>query len=231
MGALPGPLIDVLGINPEQVLLLPQNFKLRVYDLVDLTSGGMRLPGFCVPLRALIVYAYARIGPSCGSILRPLRSQTICHVELIYLMIPGKYVIDKALNKVSITLTEMLEVAQMSLSFALCPISPPRKVHEVVLVPLVYILIILVLMVQPRVHLESWRESRVLIILGKCTVMLFISDSGCSDRRVSKTWEGPLRRSVYKEISLKFANCCDSSGHYRIRLLSCTTQDCSTCQG
>ena len=109
----------------------------------------MRLPGLSVPLRALVVYADARIGASCGSVLRPLRGQAICHVELIYLMIPGKYVIDEAFNKVSITLAEVLKVAQVSLSFALCPISPPREVHEVVLVSLVDILIILVLMVQP----------------------------------------------------------------------------------
>lgn len=109
----------------------------------------MRLPGLSVPLRALIVYADARIGASCGSVLRPLRGQAICHVELIYLMIPGKYVINEALNKVSITLTEVLEVAQVSLSFALCPISSAREVRKVVLVSLVNILIILLLMVQP----------------------------------------------------------------------------------
>ena len=117
--------------------------------MVDLTRSGMRLPGLCVPLRALIVYADARIGATCTSILRPLRGQAICHVELIYLVIPSKYVIDEALNKVSITLTEVLEVTQVSLSFALCPISPPREVHEVFLVSLIDILIILVLMVQP----------------------------------------------------------------------------------
>ena len=60
----------------------------------------------------------------------------------------------------------MLEVAQVSLSFTVCAISPPREVHEVVfIVSFVYILIILMLVVQPRVHLESGRESRVLIIL------------------------------------------------------------------
>ena len=59
----------------------------------------------------------------------------------------------------------MLEVAQMSLSFALCPISPPLEVYKVIIVSLVDIKIIIVLVIQPRVHLESWRESRVLIIL------------------------------------------------------------------
>jgi hypothetical protein len=37
VGTFPGPLVDVLGVNPKQILLLPQHFKLRVYDLVDLT--------------------------------------------------------------------------------------------------------------------------------------------------------------------------------------------------
>jgi hypothetical protein len=64
-------------------------------------------------------------------------------------MIPGKYVINEAFNKVSITLAEVLKVAQVSLSFALCPISPPREVRKAVLVSLINILIILVLMVQP----------------------------------------------------------------------------------
>ena len=110
----------------------------------------MRLPGLSVPLRALVVYADARIGASCGSVLRPLRGQAICHVELIYLMIPGKYVINEAFNKVSITLAEVLKVAQVSLSFTLCAISPPREVHEVVfIVSFIYILIILMLVVQP----------------------------------------------------------------------------------
>jgi hypothetical protein len=87
-------------------------------------------------------------------------------VKLIYLMISSKYVIDEAFNKVSVALAQVLEVAQVSLSFAVCAISPPREVHEVVfIVSFVYILIILMLVVQPRVHLESGRESRVLIIL------------------------------------------------------------------
>lgn len=72
VGPLPRPLIDVLRVNPEQDLLLPQHFKLGVYDLVDLTRCGMRIPSLCVPLSALIVYADARIGPCCGSVLRPL---------------------------------------------------------------------------------------------------------------------------------------------------------------
>jgi hypothetical protein len=81
-------------------------------------------------------------------------------------MVSGKYVIDEALDKVSVALAQVLEVAQVSLSFTLCAISPPREVHEVVfIVSFVYILIILMLVVQPRVHLESGRESRVLIIL------------------------------------------------------------------
>lgn len=121
----------------------------------------MGISTFSVPLSTIIVNAIAGIGPSCNSILRSLRCQAICHMKLIYLMIPCKYVIDEALDKVSVALAEMLEVTQVSLSFTVCAISPPWKVHEVLvfIFSLVYVLIILMLVIQPRVHLESWRES------------------------------------------------------------------------
>lgn len=121
----------------------------------------MGISTFSVPLSTIIVNAIAGIGPSCNSILRSLRGQAICHVKLIDLMIPCKYVIDEALDKVSVALAEMLEVTQVSLSFTVCAISPPWEVHEVLvfIFSLVYVLIILMLVVQPRVHLESWRES------------------------------------------------------------------------
>lgn len=123
----------------------------------------------------------------------------------------------------------MLKMTEVPFGLTVCPL--PHGHLKILSIPLIYVLIIFMLMVQTRVYLKSWGKSGFIIILGgRATAVLgFITDARGSDWGICKTWQGTLRWGVRQKVSLKIADCGNTSGQ-NMGLRGATKDGCS-CNG